>query len=299
VFGVPVYNQARHVGEALESILGQTHRDLGVVVIDDASVDETAAVAAGYAARDPRLVLRRNATRLGYIDNARQTFDVGQEVFSGAEYFAWGSDHDVWHPRWVEALVREMDRHPQVVLAYPRALRIDLSGETLSTHNWRFETMGVADPLRRLDLACRNMWAGNMVYGLMRASALREAGVLRHHLLPDRLLIAELALLGQFRHGHEFLWWRRRTGEPSIERQIAASFLGPRPWHLSIPWWLAHALSLYRNVRTQPGGLTVGFAYLRATLTTRVRSIAWRRTVQLRDLAAGARRRLLELGRHG
>jgi glycosyltransferase involved in cell wall biosynthesis len=42
------YNAAEHIGEALESVLAQDWRPLEVVVVDDGSTDDTAAIVAGY-----------------------------------------------------------------------------------------------------------------------------------------------------------------------------------------------------------------------------------------------------------
>jgi glycosyltransferase involved in cell wall biosynthesis len=47
---IPCYKQARFLGEAIESVLGQTYGGHDVVVVDDGSPDETAAVAARYPA---------------------------------------------------------------------------------------------------------------------------------------------------------------------------------------------------------------------------------------------------------
>ena len=63
-----------------------------------------------------------------------------------------------------------------------------------------------------------------MVYGLMRASAVREAGVFREVLCPDRLLLAELTLRGEIRQVPEVLWYRRQFAVGSIERQRSTLF---------------------------------------------------------------------------
>jgi glycosyltransferase involved in cell wall biosynthesis len=54
-----VYNGERFLREAVESVLAQTFTDLELVVVDDGSVDSTPQLLAGYAARDPRLVVHR------------------------------------------------------------------------------------------------------------------------------------------------------------------------------------------------------------------------------------------------
>ncbi|GAA3815730.1 glycosyltransferase family 2 protein [Nocardioides panacisoli] len=52
---VPAYDVAGYLPACLDSILGQSHRALDVVVVDDGSPDESGAVAEEYAARDPRV----------------------------------------------------------------------------------------------------------------------------------------------------------------------------------------------------------------------------------------------------
>jgi glycosyltransferase involved in cell wall biosynthesis len=56
---VPARNVERFVGRALASVLGQSHRDLEVIVVDDGSVDRTAAVVEAVAERDARVRLIR------------------------------------------------------------------------------------------------------------------------------------------------------------------------------------------------------------------------------------------------
>ncbi|RUT70387.1 glycosyltransferase family 2 protein [Flavobacterium cupreum] len=53
---VPCYNQGQYLGEALESVSNQTFSNWECLIIDDGSVDNTAAVAQSFAARDSRFV---------------------------------------------------------------------------------------------------------------------------------------------------------------------------------------------------------------------------------------------------
>ncbi|HWJ11022.1 MAG TPA: glycosyltransferase [Nocardioides sp.] len=75
---VPVFNLAESLGPCLESILGQPVPDLEVVVIDDGSTDDSADVAAQWAAKDPRVVLVRQEN--GGVSRAR---NVGIERCTG------------------------------------------------------------------------------------------------------------------------------------------------------------------------------------------------------------------------
>lgn len=56
---VPVYNGAAFIHVALNSALAQTEQSLEVIVVDDASTDETCAIVERYCVRDPRIRLVR------------------------------------------------------------------------------------------------------------------------------------------------------------------------------------------------------------------------------------------------
>ena len=245
IIGVPLYNHEAEFREALESLLSQTFRDFRLVLVDDCSTDGTEAVARAYAALDPRVIYERNDRRLGMIDNWRRAFEVTQARFPDARYFAWASDHDIWHPRWLAALVDVLDRQPEVVLAYPLNRRVGPDGEMTDKRPWEFDTSGVTDLTRRFKLTLRYMSAGNMIYGLCRVEAITRAGVFRRVLVPDRLLLMELALQGEFRQVPEILWFRRWFGRIfSLRRQRRSFFPQGRPLYAYVPWWISHAVTL-------------------------------------------------------
>ena len=118
IIGSPLFNHAKDFREAIESILGQTCSDFALVLVDDCSTDETAAIAREYAAADPRVTYVANETRLGLVDNACRAFEIARQMYPDAEYFAWASDHDLWHPRWLQALVDTLDQDPNLVLTW-------------------------------------------------------------------------------------------------------------------------------------------------------------------------------------
>jgi glycosyltransferase involved in cell wall biosynthesis len=289
VFGVPLYNHARLLPEALDSLLAQTG-DFGLVVVDDASTDATPDIARGYAERHELVRYERNPARLGLIGAWRRALELARQHHPGAEYFAWGSDHDVWDPRWLESMLPELAAHPEAVLAYPIADRIGERGERLRarTAAWRFDTAGVTDGRERFRRFCRDGVAGDMVYGLFRLAPLGRVGF-PAALHPDRLLLARLSLAGEFRQVPEVLWRRRYEYPVSPRRQRASLFAGAPPRSTRVPWPLSHFAALLRELpaagigRAQALALAAG--YLRSGALRRARKHL------LRPVAAASRRR--------
>ena len=66
---IPAFNASKHVHAAIESCLGQTLTNIEILVVDDGSVDATAAIVRRYAG-DPRMKLIELATNRG-VSGAR------------------------------------------------------------------------------------------------------------------------------------------------------------------------------------------------------------------------------------
>jgi len=55
---MPSYNAAGYVKSAIESVLAQSHEDFELIVIDDASTDDTARIVEPYSG-DPRVIYKK------------------------------------------------------------------------------------------------------------------------------------------------------------------------------------------------------------------------------------------------
>lgn len=250
VLGMTLHNNARHLPDAAASILDQSYRDFSLLMLDDASNDDTPRIARALVASDDRLTYVRHEQRAGMIPTWREVAETALHEHPSAEYFAWVSDHDRWHPRWLAEMVHALDSNAAAALAYPMTQRMEPDGTRVEKDVRVFQTVGlihVADRWREFCL--RGVGSGDMVYGLMRIPALRAAGIFREVMNPDRLLIAELTLQGQIHQVPEVLWVRRRSAVASIARQRVTLLAGRMPPWFSWPSTLQHAYVMTREYR--------------------------------------------------
>jgi glycosyltransferase involved in cell wall biosynthesis len=111
--GVPVYNGARSIGQALDHLLAQTYMHLELVICDNASTDDTGAICQEYAARDARVRYYRNPTNVGLINNFRLAVKR-----STGPYFTWAAIDDRKLPTAIEACVRVLQARPAAVMVH-------------------------------------------------------------------------------------------------------------------------------------------------------------------------------------
>ena len=122
---VPCYNYGRFLGQCVDSILLQADVDLKVLIIDDASSDDTPEVATALVARDSRVQYRRHDVNRGNI----ATYNEGLD-WASADYMLLISADDMLFPGALKRAARLMDAHPEVGLVFGRVVTY-LSGEPL------------------------------------------------------------------------------------------------------------------------------------------------------------------------
>ncbi|MGK2855732.1 MAG: glycosyltransferase family 2 protein, partial [Thermoanaerobaculia bacterium] len=94
--GMPVYNGARYIREALDSLLGQTFRDFEIFISDNASTDATPEICEEYRRRDARIRVVRQSENRGLLSNFRAVLEGAR-----GDMFTWAAADDVWDPRWL------------------------------------------------------------------------------------------------------------------------------------------------------------------------------------------------------
>ena len=99
---IPTYRGAAHLGAAIQSVLSQTFGDFELLVLDDNSPDDTAAIVARFP--DPRLVYLRNPQNLGPLGNWDRCLAEGR-----GDYFKLLPHDDVLYANCLERQVAALD----------------------------------------------------------------------------------------------------------------------------------------------------------------------------------------------
>lgn len=108
-----MFNDLQFIQKAVDSLLSQTFTDFELIMSDDCSTDGSAGICLAYAAKDSRVRYIRQAQNLGISKNMK--FLLNQAT--GA-YFMWAANDDIWHPVFLETLVRGLDDDPAAIMAF-------------------------------------------------------------------------------------------------------------------------------------------------------------------------------------
>lgn len=126
-FVVPCYNYGHLVGHAIESLLNQTFEAMELIVIDDASSDDSYQVIQQYAA-DPRVRVIRHGQNKGHIASYNEGFAAARGEFVGLV----SADDFAVHADAVARQVAVFDAHPNVGFVYCATAFADGAGQV----NW-------------------------------------------------------------------------------------------------------------------------------------------------------------------
>lgn len=120
---LPVHNGARFLAQALDSILAQTFTRFELIAVDDCSTDETPALLAAYAARDPRIRVLTNARNRKLPGSLNAGFALAR-----GRWLGWTSDDNVLRPQMLERLLAAAEANPGCDVVHADYTLIDAAG---------------------------------------------------------------------------------------------------------------------------------------------------------------------------
>jgi glycosyltransferase involved in cell wall biosynthesis len=185
---IAAYEAASTVGEAIESVLAQTREDFEIVVVDDGSSDDTAAVAEQFAAKDARVRVHSQAN--GGPSAARNS----AISLSAGEYVSMLDSDDLWLPEYLAQMGGALEADPQAGFAYTEAWELnEVSGRFLK-----------ATTMARQHPPARTLPHERFVSELMQRNFVYNAVTVRRSVL-ERVGVYDPAMT----HGEDYELWLR------------------------------------------------------------------------------------------
>lgn len=118
---IPTYNRPSYLRKAIASAVGQTYRNIEIIVLDNCSPENPQGIVESF--QDSRIRFYRNATNLGM---ARNFIDVHK--LARGKYVARLNDDDIWNEDFLEKLVPHLEANPDLALAFCDHYMMDSDG---------------------------------------------------------------------------------------------------------------------------------------------------------------------------
>lgn len=123
---IPTFNVECYVYEAVQSILAQTYSNLEIIIVDDASTDNTFKILNHLAQNDPRIKLYKNAKNM----QIAETLNFALKKATG-NYIARMDGDDISTVDRIEKQKLYLDENPDIALVSTSVILIDENGKEL------------------------------------------------------------------------------------------------------------------------------------------------------------------------
>jgi len=215
---LPNYNYARYLDERIQSLLNQTYGDFELIILDDASTDNSTEVIEKYT-EDPRVKTKFYSENSGL---PYKRWNDGADLAQGEYLLIAGAD-DSCHPALLEKLVEKLDKHPSVGLALSQSIEVDSNGKYMrSCLEWtndlnkeRWKEDFVAEGKEELQYLLFKNTIPNASNVLMRRKIFIEAGKfdVNLRLAADYLLWIQMLMVSDIAFISEPLnYFRKHSG---------------------------------------------------------------------------------------
>jgi glycosyltransferase involved in cell wall biosynthesis len=221
--GMPVYNGAQYIREALDSLLAQTFTDFELIISDNASTDNTQAICEEYARRDSRIRYVRQSENIGATSNF--SFVLNQ---ARSDLFMWAAHDDLWAPDFLMDGVKLL-ANADVNFVFPsfelRSIRLGI-GKKMDAEIFKF--VELPDKRSRVlsFIALHYLsHSANIVYSLFRTDFIRKA-YSKQDIGNDGLLGAVILSIGRGAVSNSLFSKRYRTIWPGMLPPMIYVFKG-------------------------------------------------------------------------
>ena len=167
---IPVYNYEQFIADAVDSALGQTYKDMEIIVVDDGSTDNTG-----------EILKRQYGSKIKYIYQENRGLSAARNLgikLSSGQFIALLDADDIWLPEKIELQIQIMGNSDLIGIVSCGGYNINEKGKVINIHvtrNYQTKTDFMND------LLLRNVVSGGS-YALVRKECFEKAGMFDENL---------------------------------------------------------------------------------------------------------------------
>jgi glycosyltransferase involved in cell wall biosynthesis len=156
----PTYNCGKYLEESIDSVLNQTYQNFELIIVDDASNDDTQKILKKYT-KNPKIKIIKNDKNLGFVRSAIKAIK-----YAKGEYIMRVDADDYLDENALFIMTNILDKHPEFGMVYPDYFEIDEKGNIIDY----FRKNKIGEEITLLDLPA------NGACTLMRLSCYNAIG---------------------------------------------------------------------------------------------------------------------------
>lgn len=217
--GMPVYNGALYIKQAIGSILSQSFRDFELIISDNASIDETEKICRSYAVKDTRIIYIRQEVNKGAQFNFTFVLKKAQ-----GEFFMWAAHDDERLAFHIDKLM-SIHRNGEYILVASQCTMFDDHGDPiifkkiadgyLNASRWR--------SFRNYLVLHHSAYAkANLVYGIFLREQLLTIPIFSEGssaIGSDHILLLKTITKGRIHFIPEVTWIRHVKSPKKLKRE--------------------------------------------------------------------------------
>jgi len=200
--GMPLYDNARTIRRALDSLLAQSFSSFRLIIGDDASTDGTTEICEEYAKRDSRVAVVRHQRNLNY-GNFRFVLEQARTPL-----FMFAAGDDYWHPDYVSRVIDALDANATAVGAVSKVVFVK-DGKDLAEALGTYALTGT--PVANITRFLAGQDDNSRMYGVFRTAVAQRAFPRRDFFAYDWAFSVGTLLEGTHVEVPEVLMWRDHT----------------------------------------------------------------------------------------
>lgn len=124
---LPVFNGQRFLAEAIDSVFAQSYTNFELIIVDDCSTDDSAAIALDFASKDSRVRVIQNSHNAGLFEN----YNICMRQAKGSLIKPFAQD-DILLPQYLEKTISILEQNPSVGFVSTDRFQLDAAGRQIN-----------------------------------------------------------------------------------------------------------------------------------------------------------------------